>query len=120
MDELARYTVELRRPRGGWSYLQQATARARRAAEEMQLEGMPVRFLRSIFVPEDDSCFFLYEGPTAAAVRDAAVRAQLGAMQVRQTITEGEHEDVLPVRRGLLPSPRRSAPSPLTNERSTR
>jgi hypothetical protein len=88
MHELARYTVELSSPEAGWAELQQATERARRIAEEMQLEGTPVRFLRSIFVPEDESCFFLYEGPTADAVRDAAARAELGALHVRQTITE--------------------------------
>jgi hypothetical protein len=90
MDEIARYTVELRPPEGGWPALQQTSDRARRAAEEMCREGTPVRLLRSIFVPEDDTCFFLYEGPSADAVRVAVSRAQLGAEQVRQTITEGE------------------------------
>ncbi len=33
----------------------------------------PVRFLRSILVPEDETCFLLYEGPSADAV-EAAVR----------------------------------------------
>ena len=87
MESLARYTVEVRRPQGGWAELRQATARARKVAEEMHGAGEPVRFLRSIFVPEDDACFFLYEGPTAEAVRDAASRAELGPEQVRETIT---------------------------------
>lgn len=88
MHALARYTLELSPPQGGWTELQKASDRARRAAEQMRRNGTPVRFLRSIFVPEDETCFFLFEAPTAAAVRDTARRAQLGARQVRQTITE--------------------------------
>ena len=84
------FTVELGPPDGGWADVQAATARARRAAEEMQAEGRPVRFLRSIFVPEDGACFFLYAGPSASAVGEAARRAELGVRQVRKTITEVE------------------------------
>jgi hypothetical protein len=45
-----------------------------------------VRFLRSIFVPEDDACFFLYEGPSAESVRAAAVRAKLGVQRVESAL----------------------------------
>jgi hypothetical protein len=58
----------------------------------MRRNGTPVRFLRSIFVPEDETCFFLFEAPTAAAVRDTARRAQLGARQVCKTIRETKEE----------------------------
>jgi hypothetical protein len=50
---------------------------ARAAAGRLKAEGIPVRFRRSIFVPEEDSCFFLYEGPSVEAVREAARRAAL-------------------------------------------
>lgn len=86
MQTLARYTVELKRPHGGWSGIEAATARARGVAEEIRAEGTPVRFLRSVFVPEDESCFFLYEGPSADTVRDAAVRAELTVEHVEETI----------------------------------
>ena len=88
MSKLARYTVELSRPEGGWADLEQASTRARRAADELRAEGTPVRFLRSIYVPEDDACFFLYEGPTAAVVRNAISRARLAPMDVQETIPE--------------------------------
>ena len=86
MDNLARYTVELQRPGGGWAELRELTTRARQAAEEMRRDGEAVRFLRSVFVPEDDTCFFLYEGPSARVVRAAALRAQLRAGHARPTI----------------------------------
>jgi hypothetical protein len=45
---------------------------------------MPVRYVRAIFVPEDETCFLLYETGSADAVREAARRAGLG----RERITE--------------------------------
>lgn len=72
-----RYTVELHLRRTGWADLQDAATRARQATEQMRREGEHVRFLRSIFVPEDDACFFLYEGTSAESVKAAATRAEL-------------------------------------------
>ena len=43
----------------------------------MQREGIPVRFVRSVFVPEDETCFYLYEAASVDAVREAARRAAL-------------------------------------------
>jgi hypothetical protein len=80
------YTVELRLPRTGWGDLQEAAARARQATEQMRREGKHVRFLRSIYVPEDDACFFLYEGSSARAVQAAVARAQLGAVRVDEAL----------------------------------
>jgi hypothetical protein len=77
VEAQARYTVELRRPPHGWEHLQRTVGRARQAAQEMQVEGVRVRFLRSVFVPEDDACFLLYEAPSAEVVRTAVRRAGL-------------------------------------------
>jgi hypothetical protein len=76
MATLARYLVEVRRPPAGSRELQAVAAAARDAADRLREEGMPVRFLRSLFVPEDESCFFLYEGPSAEAVGEAGRRAR--------------------------------------------
>jgi hypothetical protein len=83
----AHYTLEAATPDGGWREVQAVSARARTAAEAMRSEGKPVRFLRSIFVPETDSCFLLYEAPTARTVREAAGRAGLISKGARKTIT---------------------------------
>jgi hypothetical protein len=47
--------------------------RARSAAGELTRERTPVRFDHSIYVPEDETCFFVFEAPTG---RDAALTAQ--------------------------------------------
>ena len=91
--QLARYTVELRLPATGWTELQNATARARQATDEMRREGARVRFLRSVFVPEDDACFFLYEGPSAQSVRAAAARAKLGVLRVDAALQLDSREE---------------------------
>ena len=86
MDTPTRYTVELRLPHAGWADVQEAAAGARAACD-----GEQVRFLRSVFVPEDDACFFLYEGPSAQSVRAAALRARLGVRRVDAALRlEGE------------------------------
>jgi hypothetical protein len=52
-----------------------------------------VRFLRSIYVPEDDRWFLLYEGVSAAEVAAAAERAEASVLSVavaRDAIPQGE------------------------------
>ena len=72
MQERAHYHfVELHRPELGWDELQALASKARAAAEQINSAETPVRFLRSIFVPDGETCFQLFEG-TAAAVAEAA------------------------------------------------
>jgi hypothetical protein len=54
-----------------------APPRRRRAAEEARQPGAPVRFLGAIAVPGEEICFWLYQAPTAGAVRAAMTRAGL-------------------------------------------
>lgn len=70
------YLVELYLP-GGASDCAGVATRARTAAEAMASEGIPIRFVRSILVPDDEICFCLYEAPSAQAVTEAATRAAL-------------------------------------------
>jgi hypothetical protein len=48
-----------------------------RAAGHAGGPGAPVRFLGAIAVPEEETCFYLYQAPTAAAVRAAMTAAGL-------------------------------------------
>lgn len=57
--------------------LPEAIRRARVAAAELTRQGTPVRLLGSIAVPDDEMCFYLYEGPSAAAVGEASRRAAI-------------------------------------------
>jgi hypothetical protein len=88
MGNLAYYTLELASPKGGWSQLPQLSADARRASEQLTREGTSVRFVRTVFVPEDETCFHLYEAASADAVCEAARRAGLPLERVIEAISQ--------------------------------
>ena len=64
--------------------------RARLAAEKLALRGTPVRYLSSIFLPEDETCFHLYEASSAEAIREVAQRAELSFERVLEAIPNRE------------------------------
>jgi Protein of unknown function (DUF4242) len=82
---MVRYLAELYLPKGAGSEVAATTARAR-AAVAAEDEHGEVRCLRSIFVPEDETWFLLYDGPTAAAVRRAVDRAGLTCARVVEAV----------------------------------
>lgn len=69
---MARYLVEVysRRQVGD---LVRAVARARSAAAAVSAEGTPVRHVRTTLIPDDETCFHVFEGPSVEAI-DAVVR----------------------------------------------
>src|SRR6478736_2609307 len=80
----AYYTLELTRPAGGWTALPELTAAARGAADRLRREGVDVRFVRVVFVPEDDACFYLYRAASAGAVQQAADLAALSIESIQR------------------------------------
>jgi hypothetical protein len=65
---------------------------ARSAAEELTQERTRVHFDRSIHVPEDEICFFLFEAPSGRDAALAAERAGLDPLRVVEAILSGEEE----------------------------
>jgi hypothetical protein len=57
-------------------------SRVNGAAAELTAEGRSVRLLRSILVPEDETCFLLVEADAAETVRETARRAALEVERV--------------------------------------
>lgn len=82
---MTEFIVELYVSRADRDAVGRHAERARLAAEELTREGTPVRHLRSIFVPDDETCFFLFEAASAGAVRDALRRAALACEHVAET-----------------------------------
>ena len=93
---MAEYLIELYVSREDPAAVESGAERARAAADEVTEEGAAVRYVRAIFVPEDETCFFLYEAASAEAVHDAARRAGLSSGR----ITEALGARVIPSRPG--------------------
>jgi hypothetical protein len=82
------FLVEVYVSRGDAAGAEHGAERARIAAEELTREGTPICYLRSIFVPEDETCFYLYEAASAEDVGVGARRASLSFEHVAQAIAE--------------------------------
>jgi hypothetical protein len=74
---MGKFIVELYVARGEEPALERGVELTRTAAERLTHAGTPVRHLRSIFVPEDETCFFLFEADDAGAAQEAAGAAGL-------------------------------------------
>lgn len=59
--------------------------RARRAAVELTGAGVPVTYDRAIFVPDDELCLHLLDGPSHEAIVEAARRAGISPVRVVET-----------------------------------
>ena len=72
------YLVETYLARGRAGERAARERRARSAAEELTQGSVRVRFKRSIHIPEDEICFFVFDAPSG---RDAALVAQRAGLE---------------------------------------
>jgi hypothetical protein len=91
---VARFLVELYVARTDARAVRCGAERSRRAAEALTRAGTPVRYVRSIFVPEDETCFFLYEAASADAVRQAVCGAALTCERVVEAVDQSSSEEI--------------------------
>lgn len=84
------YLLELYVAKANEDKLAGGADRARAAAAAVTREGSRVTYLRSIFVPEDETWLLLYEADSAAAVREAAARAGLSFERIAEARTLAE------------------------------
>ena len=84
---MAEYLVELYVAHGDHVVARRHVTRAERAGTELSCEGRAVRYVRSILVPEDETCFLLYEADSADLVAEAFDRAGLRLEHVSAAIT---------------------------------
>jgi hypothetical protein len=86
------YLVETYLARGQARERAAQELRARSAAEELSEGRVRVRFDRSIYVPEDEICFFLFDAPSGRDAALAAERAALDPIRVVKAISSGKEE----------------------------
>ena len=80
------YLAELYRASAEGGDLAEAAARARAAADARARARTRVSYVRSVFVPADETWFLLYEASSAAAVAEAAGKADLRLERVVEAL----------------------------------
>ena len=66
-------------------------ARVEAAARRSAASGDSVRFVRTIFIPDDESCLFLLEATSAAAIERVLAAAALSSIRIAHAVAiEGD------------------------------
>lgn len=85
------YLVEVYLPQSRAHEVRETGRRARAAAEELSREGMPIRYVRTTYLPDDETCFHLFEAASAEIVEEASSRAEFGFARVVAAIEASGH-----------------------------
>lgn len=80
------YLVERYWPGVTSELLLEALSRGRQVMEEMNGEGTPVRDVTSILIPSEEVVFSVYEGPSAAVIRQFNNRAGILVSRIVEAI----------------------------------
>ena len=81
------YLVETYLPRESLDERAARERRARSVADELTRESTRVRFERSIHVPEDEICFYVFDAPSLREAELAAQRAELEPIRVVEAVS---------------------------------
>ena len=76
------YLVEVYLPRTRGSDAKATARRVREVAAELSSDGVPIRHVRTTFLPDDETCFHLVEAASAGSVDEMCRRAGLGQVRV--------------------------------------
>jgi hypothetical protein len=87
------YLVETYLARGHAGEREARERRARTAAQELTRERTRVRFERSIHVPEDELCFFVFDAPSGSDAALVAQRAGLDPLRVVEAVSSEDERE---------------------------
>ena len=87
------YLVETYLARGLAGERASRERRARSAAEELSHESMRVRFERSIHIPEDELCFFVFDAPSSLEAALVAQRADLDPIRIVEAFSSEREKE---------------------------
>jgi Protein of unknown function (DUF4242) len=76
------YLVEVYVPRSRPREAHAAGRRAHAAALQLSREGLAVRYLRTTFLPEDETCFHVFDASSAQDVGEVSRRAGFGTARI--------------------------------------
>jgi hypothetical protein len=92
VEDVPSYLIETFLARGAAGERGTREKRARSAAEARTRAGTGVRFNRSIHVPEDEICFFVFDAPSSREAALVAVQAALDPIRVVEAVSSGEEQ----------------------------
>jgi hypothetical protein len=81
------FLVETYLAHGQAGQLSAREQRARSAADELTQEQKRVRFDRSIHIPEDELCFFVFDAPSSRDALLVAERAELDPIRIVEAVS---------------------------------
>jgi hypothetical protein len=84
------YLVETYLSRADLSWKASRERRARAAVEHLTKLGMNVQFQRTIHVPQDEMCFFVFEASSAEDAALAAAQAGLEPLRIVEAVSSGK------------------------------
>ena len=87
MERVPSYLVETYLARGRAGERAARERRARSAADELTQGETRVRFDRSIHIPEDEICFFVFDAPSGREAALVAQRAELDPIRVVEAVS---------------------------------
>jgi hypothetical protein len=79
---MATFMLEAYVPRG--SALAELESQARSAGETAMRDGLPVGYVRSVFLPGEETCFHVFRAASAEILANAARRASLQFIRITE------------------------------------
>lgn len=80
------YLVELYLSRSAQDQLGRLSESARSAAVQLTAEGMQISYVRTLFSPEDESCFYVFTAQRIDDVAEACRRAGISQEHITEAV----------------------------------
>jgi hypothetical protein len=80
------YLVEIYAPRSRAGDVSATTRRVGAAVAELSSEGVPIRYVRTTFLPGDETCFHLVEASSSQVVTELCRRLDLGEVRIVEAV----------------------------------
>lgn len=100
------YCLELYLAAGSPAALEEAAENARAAAESFGARGRSVRYLRTTYLPEDETCLHFFAAASGEDVAEAARQAGFTGERITPSI-DAEHHPRRAHNTGRVPTERR-------------
>lgn len=79
---MLKFLVEAYAPKSHAEETREAGRQARVAAEELAREGTQVRYVRTTYLPDDETCFHIFEAASEEVVGDVCRRAGIASGRI--------------------------------------